>query len=63
MTLSWPQRIWMVGVTLYLAWLLGDILDLYDVPPIYMLAGLAPFLLTWWVMPSLAALSGRRRRG
>jgi len=46
----------MAGVVVYFVVIMGDVVNLYDVPPIYMLAGLAPFLLTWSVMPSMREL-------
>ena len=56
MKLNLAQKIWMAGVFAYFLVIKGDVANLYDVPPIYMLAGLAPFFLTWSVMPSLREL-------
>jgi len=60
--LNLAQKIWMAGVLAYFLVIMGDVVNLYNVLPIYMLAMMAPFLLTWWVMPSMDELKSRNRR-
>jgi hypothetical protein len=66
MTLTPVGWLWFIAVALYIASLLLDVLDVLNLPSIYMLTGSMLLLVSgWWVGPSMKELSkeiSRRQR-
>lgn len=63
MRLNWIQWFWMSAAVLFVASLLLDIANIWNVSPTYMLLGSTLLLVSnWWLMPSMKKIEKAQRR-